>query len=234
MKRCEICGFSFKNETTSNQGKMSNNAIHWEYIAEFGLVRGLFKTVSQCLFQPSCFFSKINEKSSALSAWLFAVVIGSIAITFELLWQQGSFSFFNSLFNVTSDRSVDLAKLVFLPMVLSVNIYLLSFYVHFLLILSKGKRQTFSATFIAICYMQSATIFNLIPYFGSLVSFIWMFSLLIIGISQVHTLSRIRTAITIFFPFLIFIAFFVFLLLSVFSSAIIVNALFKDVIPMFR
>ena len=234
MRYCEICGYSFKNKTISNQEKMSNRVIHWEYISEIGFIKALFKTLSQCLFQPSCFFDKINEKSSALSAWLFAVVIGSIAIVFELLWQQSSLSIFSSLFNSTDNRSVDLATLILFPIALSVNIYILSFYVHSLLILSKGKRQKFTATFIAVCYGQSAAVFYIIPYFGSLISFIWLFFLLIIGISQVHRLSRIRTGITIFFPVFISMAFLVFILLAVFSSAIIISTLFKDVIPIFR
>ncbi|MGD9202592.1 MAG: hypothetical protein PVI26_13600, partial [Chitinispirillia bacterium] len=150
MNSCEICGYSFKSDSNSIPEKMSNNVILWECIDEIGFIKALLKTLSQCLFQPSCFFSSINEKNSKFYAWLFAVVTGSIAIIFEIFWQQSSINIFNSLINFTIDRSLDLASLVFFPMALSVNIYILSFYVHSLLILSKGKRQKFSATFITV------------------------------------------------------------------------------------
>jgi hypothetical protein len=38
----------------------------------------------------------------------------------------------------------------------------------------------------------------------------------------------------LFFPVLFFILFLFFILLAVFSSAIIINALYKDIIPIFR
>ena len=234
LKYCEICGYSFRNEATSIKRDMNNNAIQWEVITELGFVKALLKTLSQCLFQSSYFFNKINKQSSTLSAWLFAVVISSIALVFELLWQQSSFSFFSSLFNINNYRSVDLATLVFYPVALSLNIYILTCYVHILLVLSHGKKQKFAATFIAVCYAQSAAIFNVMPYIGSLISFVWLLLLLIIGISQVHKLSRLRTGITLFFPVLIVMLFFIFILVSIFSSAIIVNGLFKDIMPMFR
>ena len=235
--QCEVCGYSFFDERSDKKSFSTENSIPWENLEALGTFKALFQTIYHCLFKPSRIFCLISEKNSLFHAWLFGLAVGSIGILFDLLWQNGSTNFWNSLteygintdFSNTSGRS-----LIYSPLTLSLHIFLLGLYVHFLLIITGGRHNTFRATIITACYTQSAAILSIIPFFNNIISLAWALCLLIFGTSCVHKISITRSCLTILLPLILLVIILSFIAIAAMSGGIILSSFLKDFLSIFR
>ncbi len=231
--RCEVCGAAISSIPQPD----GSAAIPWEQNGNMNLFKALFTTVGECLTHPFRFFGKINAASSLYHALLFGLVTGSIGILFDVMWQKSMANAWEALLfeGMESGLSnISINKLLFAPFILVMHIFLLSLYVHGLLILTKAKHTTFRSTVILISYIQSASIMSILPGLGNVIAPIWAFVILIIGINCIHKTAKLRTVITLLLPFIILGLFTTFVVIGALTGSYIVSVFFKEIFPFFR
>ncbi len=237
LSSCEMCGSLLPEETGVTASPIRAAGILWEHTEHMNIFKALLYTIWESMMHPSQFFSHITKTSSLFHALLFGLTAGSIGLLFDLSWQNSFADFWDILAiqGIEADFGHSVSQsLIFSPLLLILHIGILSLYIHFLLVVTRGSHNTFKATVIAVCYIQSAAVLSFIPVFGSIISPLWALVILIIGISSVHNISRTRSGLTILFPFIFFTLFTAFFLLAALCGGLILSTFLKEFLPFIR
>lgn len=235
--RCETCGYLFSCEIPEKKSFTKQNIIPWENLETLGTFKALYHTVYHCLLKPSGIFCLVSNKSSLFYAWLFGLVAGSIGILFDLVWQNGSINFLTGLseYGISANLvNISGRSLIYSPLTLTLHMFLLGLYVHFLLIITGGRHNTLRSTIITSCYTQSAAVLSIIPFFSNFISIIWAICLLIIGTSCVHKISITRSSVTILLPIILMIIMLSFIAIAAVSGGIFMGTFLKEFLSIFR
>jgi hypothetical protein len=178
----------------------------WESAGKLGIARAIFQTLRECLFSPFTFFGTLSFTHNPHTAmsFIYALVIGSAGSILGFFW---TYLFLSNLTATapwlavfSGSASTTGASLIFMPLLITLKLILLSVYFQTLLFLTQTKRQSIVSTFSIVCYAESTAVFNCIPMIGSIVSFIWSLFLLAGGLSRVHRMSRTRVLAIILLP----------------------------------
>ncbi len=237
LSSCESCGALLTDTVTVTASPTPAVGIPWENTERENIFKALFNTIWESMMHPSRFFSHITKTSSLFHALLFGLTAGSIGVLFDLSWQNSFTDFWEilALQGIDIDFSQPIStSLVFSPLLLILHIVLLSLFIHFLLVVTRGSHNTFRSTVITVCYIQSAAVLSFIPVFGNVISPIWALVILIIGISSVHNISKTRSGLTLLFPFIFLALFTLFVLLAALFGTIIMSTFLKEILPFFR
>jgi hypothetical protein len=166
----------------------------WAKRREIGLFKALWQTIKQVLLTPGKFFASLEIADSFKGPILFAVTIWAPLFT-VLLWEElllrGSFKLTkmppnNFIFPVTI-----LILLAVFILFLILFIYVFSGIMHLCVKMLKGKGG-FKGTLNIFTYSSATSIFNIAPFIGGIISFIWCLIVIIIGLKKVHKFSTGR------------------------------------------
>ena len=206
---CPSCGGIYSSQI---EKKQLPSEIPWESnIAKENAFSSFFETVKDVLLKPEHFFKQLLPEGNILSGWLFALLVGSIGYTIQFIWSQifpNQFSdFYNSSESLFSNQNSSAETLLFTPLIITFKIWAITFYIHFMLMITRVKRVSMKGTFKVVSYAQSAMILQIIPVFGTIFSFIYTCVLLLIGLNQQHQTSKLKLFFIITLPIIVFIAF---------------------------
>jgi hypothetical protein len=138
----------------------------------------------------------------------FFVLVGSIGGAAGMLYQV----VFNSLQQPTTPEEEALVamfastaaigfSIMLLPVLFVVVAFVTAGLVHLSLIIVGGAKRPFEATFRVACYAGGSTaILQLLPVCGALVSSVWNFVCMIVGLSEVHGIGKGRAAFAVLLP----------------------------------
>jgi len=74
---------------------------------------------------------------------------------------------------------------------------------HLCLLIIGGARRDFEATFRVVCYAAGANLFNIVPFCGGLVAWLWNAVLNVIGVREAHEISTGRALLAYCLPALV-------------------------------
>jgi hypothetical protein len=194
---CSLCFYPlFDSETSGRQKAALMQGVPWENIGRLGVWTALVATVKKCLTAPGVFFSDLAASRTSATAWLFALIIGSIGSIFNFLWVYFLLSplleMVPGLDAYTGRNVFSTAQLIFAPVFITAKLVFFAIYFHLLLVFTHSQRQNIAATFRIVCYIQCTSIFNCIPLIGSVISVTWALYLLSIGFNKIHKISMLR------------------------------------------
>jgi len=181
----------------------------WEDREARGFFDGLFTTARDTLFRPSEFFRKMPVTGGLTDPLLYALIVGMIGLMFSYFWQvllQGAMqdSMFPGMKTVTGQhmlRGFGMAALAFFsPFLVILWLFIWSGVLHLFLMMVKGARSGFEATFRVAAYGSSTNLFLIIPFCGSVIAGVWTIVLMIIGIREAHETTGGKAAVAVFFP----------------------------------
>lgn len=232
---CETCGSSFEPQSEDERGKtFLQNTIPWENQNQHPLPLAFYQTVYLCLCRPSQFFNRITVKTSLFQAWLFGLVCGSLGMVFTLLWGNTAFYAMNifTLSNVSAGNgSISAFSLILSPILISLTIFAISIYIHFMLVATRSCHAGFRSTVIAVCYMQSALLFCVLPVIGNTLYLIMSVVLAIYSMSMVHNISKSRAVFALLFPCFVFLFLALIIVISAMSSLVVIDSFLKQILP---
>jgi hypothetical protein len=235
---CQHCGASLVAEspaaTTTNREKNP-----WEERERTGFFSGLFQTVTEVLFRPSAFFHKMEVRGGYTDPILFAMIVGMIGLTASYVWQIMLKSTLQTMLPGMQASSAypalqasdTIVLAFFIPFFLIAGLFISAGFLHLFLLMVKGAKAGFEATFRVVAYAGSANVLLLIPFCGNIVSGIWIIVLLIVGFKEAHEISGGKATAAVLFPLITCCVFFV-LMLALFMGAI--AASFGTVMPWTR
>lgn len=234
---CQHCGASLametKAESASNRGKSP-----WEDRERNGFFRGIGQTVSSVLFRPSAFYRRMEVRGGYTDPLLFSMIVGMIGLAASYVWQIMLKSTLQSMIpgmpasSHAAMQAGDMVVLAFFsPLFLIAGLFISSGFLHLFLLLVRGARAGYEATFRVVAYASSANVLLLIPFCGNIVSGIWIIVLLIIGFREAHEISGGKAAAAVLLPLIACCAFFA-LMFAMFMGAI--AASFGSAVPWTR
>lgn len=205
---CPTCGNSFKYSRPDKDIKSEQRyGTPWERRMELGLWQGIFHTVKSTMFSPKKMYSAMPVKGGLMEPLTFGLLIGSIGsmLSFFYDFLFSTFGFKNSLegIGILFNSPVNYLYFIFLsPLLVIIELFLSSFIAHLLLVIMRGNKNKFEATFRVFAYSQAAMICCIIPFIGSTVAKLWMTVVQITGLKEAHGISYTRIIIALMIPFL--------------------------------
>jgi hypothetical protein len=220
-KFCHHCGAPLPEEQAVPGGGTGEEAIAvaapvsggrektpWEDRETRGFFGGLFRTLADALFHPSEFFRKMPVTGGLTDPLLYALIVGMIGLLFSYLWQivthgtmQGMIPGVYGSSGHSLAQGAGLALLAFFsPFLIIIGLFVSAAVLHVCLMMVKGARAGFEATFRVASYGYSAYIFMVIPFCGGLLGAVWAIVLSIIGLREAHETTGGKAAFAVFLP----------------------------------
>ena len=181
----------------------------WERRGEVGFVTGLFETIRGVLLEPTATFGSMKKTGGFAAPLFFAVLLGSVAFLVAFFYQyvfqamglaasEGEADQFAMMFG--SAVAVGLL-IIFAPLIIAAGAFIGSGITHLMLMIVGGANRPFEATFRVVCYSSGATsALQLVPVCGAWVASVWLIVAQIIGLSQVHGITKMRAAVAVLLP----------------------------------
>jgi hypothetical protein len=207
---CAHCGARLAAEAAPAIAAVGRSKTPWEDRESYGLLNGFLKTVKSVLFTPADFFRNMQVQGGLTDPLLFAIIVGMIGLMFFYVW---NILLPDSLRTITTEikaaagggMSTNFASPVgaaMMPFMLIVWIFIASGMLHFFLLIVRGAKAGFEATFRVVSYSVSPFLFMVIPYCGMLFAMIWVLTLIGIGLREAHETSGGKATIAVLFPLL--------------------------------
>ena len=135
-----------------------------------------------------------------LIGWAGAILSSIYELVFSMtLWQflPGLDQTSNALMETTGH----FVGMFMAPFLILIGIFVLSAINHLLLMMLGGAGAGFQATVRVQCYAGTAYIADIVPIAGGFIAGIWYVTLLIIGLAEIHKVTRGKAAIAVLLPF---------------------------------
>ncbi len=214
---CQYCGARIVGEQApasaieSAPGGGERARTPWEDRETLGFFGGLLKTLNESLFHPSEFFKKMTVTGGLTDPLLYALIVGMVGMMSSYFWQIVLKSTMQDMLpgmQVSAEQhmiqNIGMAVLAFLsPFLIIIGLFIAAGILHLCLMMVKGARSGFEATFRVVAYGYSANIFLLIPFCGGLLYGVWAVILYIIGLKEAHETSGGRAAVAVFLPVIV-------------------------------
>jgi hypothetical protein len=208
---CQHCGARLAGEAAAAPVTGVREKTPWEDREVRGFFGGLFKTLNETLFRPSEFFKKMSVTGGLTDPLLYALIIGMVGLMFSYLWQislksamQDMMPGMQAAAGQYMFQGVGMAILAFFsPFLIILGLFVSSGILHVFLMMVKGARAGFEATFRVVAYGYSANIFLIIPFCGGLLAVVWAVVLYIIGLKEAHEITGGKAAFAVFLPIIV-------------------------------
>jgi hypothetical protein len=205
---CGHCGAKLSDAAGGGRSKTP-----WEDRAAAGFASGLFRTVREILGRPTAFFRAMPVTGGLADPLLFALIIGMIGIVFLSLWDillhDSMRDFMTEEMRAAAGRTMmdglhSPVWAVMTPFLLIFWLFVVSGLLHLFLLIVRGVKNGFEATFRVVSYSVSPFVFLSIPFCGVLITVIWSMMLAIIGLRESHQTTGGKAAFAVLFPLLFF------------------------------
>ncbi|MGQ0562273.1 MAG: YIP1 family protein [Gemmatimonadota bacterium] len=165
-------------------------------------------TWREACFRPTSFFRRMPPDDSTRAVLVYYLVLGVIVAGINLFW--------TAIFDVAGVDAVfmpELAKgatnalveFLLSPLILMATLLLVSGVCHLVLLMAGASAHGFGATVRVFAFSYSPAIFAIVPFLGSLVAFVWMIVIAIIGLREAQKTSAAKAALAVLLPtFLLF------------------------------
>ncbi len=208
---CQYCGLKLGEPAQVVAEPGGREKTPWEDRETQGFFRGLFRTMKQVLFSPAEFFKKMPITGGLTDPLLYALIVGMVGLMFSYTWQmmlEGTIQGFMpaeiraSRYQMFSGMGIA-ALAAISPFLIIIGLFIASGVLHVMLLLVKGARAGFEATFRVVSYCASPNILLVIPFCGWVIASLWIMVITIIGLKEAHETSGGKAAFAYFFPVLL-------------------------------
>lgn len=200
----------------------------WEDRASAGFFSGFFKTLKEVLFNPSEFFKNMPVTGGLTDPLLYALITGMLSLMAFYFWKILLLDTMQSFMppgmkGVAGQymfHGVGATILAFImPLLIVVGLFISSGLLHLFLMMVKGARAGFEATFRVVAYGYSANLCMLIPFCGGLIAGIWTIVLTIIGLKEAHETTGGKAAFAVFLPVIVCCGLIMFAMVMIMGAA---------------
>ncbi|MBM3857129.1 MAG: DUF4339 domain-containing protein [Verrucomicrobia bacterium] len=188
----------------------------WERRAEVGFFKAIVQTISAVLCKPGTTFSKLKVDGGLMRPLFYYLLMSAVTFGVVLCYQLPSIlknpTLLSSALEGVSPRTLLLGFgiiWILSPLFFTGGIFISSFLTHLSLKIIAKTKEPFQATFRTMCYaVGSASITQLIPFVGGIVSAIWGVIIYFIGLKKVHRISGGRLFFSVFLSVVLFVLFY--------------------------
>ena len=204
--RCPHCGNRFE-YLKKEEGAVTEkrHATPWERRSELGLWEGIKQTLKTVIFSPGNMFSAMPVRGGWKEPLAFGLLVGSIGSMVAVFWDfmiatSGLLNPFSRLSTLLSSPVIFLSFIFLSPLLVTINLFISSSIIHLLLLLVRGGKNGFEATFRVVAYSQATKVWSIIPLIGGPIGWVWKTIVQIIGLKEAHEISYLRIVVAISIP----------------------------------
>lgn len=194
-----------------SDGEGERTGPAWEQRDQLGIVKAGWETIKAVLTNPSETFARMKREGGAGTPIFYLVLWGTVGsvvgVAYQFLLHVLTPSLASEPAQVAVLQQMGITGTMMIGYMFIMPIFmLLSGYVgagilHLSLMICGGAKQAFETTLRTYCYAQgSASMLQVIPGCGALVSGIWALVATCIGISRTHEISTGRAVCAVLLP----------------------------------
>jgi hypothetical protein len=188
--------------------------VAWEDKENRGFFEALWETWKESVFYPERFFSRLPYRGGLGNPLLYAIIVGWIGIginqLYGIFW-TGAWGGFLSQFAEVEDilyqtgiQSIfSFFQILITPIFIIIGLFIISGIYHLIFLIFGWSNRDFEATFRALAYAESATIFMIVPFCGGMITFVWSIVLAIIGLKHMQKTTGGKAAFVYFLPLIV-------------------------------
>jgi hypothetical protein len=208
---CPFCGKSLAIEPGPSAGATLRGPTAWENRRTLGMLPALMATAKAVLFSPAEFFKRMPVTGGLSDPLVYGLIVGMAGLLALSLWDlalhdslQG---FMTAEMRAASERGMlrretSFLASLFTPFLMILWLFIVSGMLHLVLLLVRGARAGYEATFRVVAYSVSPFLFLIIPVCGMPIVSVWTLVLAVIGLREAHDIPGSKAAFTVLFPFL--------------------------------
>jgi len=228
---CQQCGTRLVQDSEGTSSSGGRTRTSWEDRENTGFFAGLYRTVKEVLVGPTKFFRTMPVTGGLSEPLLFALIVGMMGLMFMYLWDillhEPIQSFMTAEMRAAAGRATlrgagSLFTAVITPFLLILWLFVISGMLHLFLVLVRGAKAGFEATFRVVSYGISPFLCMIIPVCGMFITWLWMLMIVIIGLREAHETTGGKASFAVFFP-LIFCCGVVTVLMVIFMGALVAS-----------
>lgn len=234
---CPSCGGIISSEPVKPVIKVPVTVL-WESIyARNNPFTAFFMTLKELFSKPSTFFARMPLVNT-LPSWLFALIAGSLGYTFSFLWSNylpGLSDIYDEAETLFAlEESSSASTLLYTPILITLQILLITIYTHFALFVSRARNIPSKGTFKIVAYSQAAMILNIIPGIGSFCSTVYMLYLILTGIQVKNGTGKLKTFFLFFLPLILLLSILFIAVLFLIIGGLITSEMLNTSPPLFN
>lgn len=169
-----------------------------------GFINAFYRTTRDCLLSPVEFFKKISVGEGYWAPLIYGLITGIIGQGATFFWIWLFTAQFIPFEKLPFQYSFSILKVIIpLPFQQAITLFIVSAVIHVCLMIVGGNRTGYKTTFRAICYSNSAQLFNIVPFIGSFVGFIYTIVLFILGVREGHGIRTGKAVFAVLLPLII-------------------------------
>ncbi|MHB8843448.1 MAG: YIP1 family protein [Nitrospirota bacterium] len=205
---CRFCGGATAVQAAVAPGT-GRSKTAWEDERTQWTFGGLLTTLKGSLFNPSEFFRTMTVTGGLTGPMLYAMIVGMAGIMMFYFWQIALHDTYpaglSSRFpGATMFSGVGMGVLaVVTPFAIIAGLFLGAGMLHLLLLMVRGSKNGFEATFRVVAYAYGSNIFMAVPFCGGFIAALWNIVVVIIGLKEAHGTSGGKAAFAVLFPVLL-------------------------------
>lgn len=197
--------FEKKEDSAGAEGEVGRKAPPWENRSELGTWQGIYQTFKAVLFSPERLFSTMTVKGGIKEPLAFGLLFGSIGTMLGFFWNflimsAGLTGIGYGFIGEFTLGLIFLGLIIFSPFFVTIIIFVASWILHLSLLIVRGGKNRFEATFRVISYSQATQVLDLIPFIGGLIGSLWILIVQIIGLREIHETSYLSVIIAFLIP----------------------------------
>lgn len=180
-----------------------------------GYFKALWQTLKGAMFSPTEFFSGKRQEQGIGESLAFGVLMGALGSMFGIFWTSllGSpvLTFILKILpesanlNSLSVNHFAVKDLIISPLLVLISMFITTAIYHCCLFILGGATRGFAGTFKACAYSNATSIFNLVPFIGQFIGFIWGMVIMAIGVREIHETSTLRAVLAMLLPLFLLI-----------------------------
>lgn len=184
----------------------------WEERAQRGFLNALIETVRLVLLEPSKAFAgmpPVGGFGAPLFFFVLCATVGGMAgLGYQMVLNAVNPSAGTpeqqALANALASTAVLGSTIMILPFFFAAMAFVSAALTHLALMIVGGAKKSFEATFRVTCYAGGSTsVLNLLPVCGALAAWIWNIVVTVLGLSEVHGISKGRALVAVCLPTLV-------------------------------
>ena len=99
-----------------------------------------------------------------------------------------------------ASKRLTAAAAILTPFILIASLFIWAGILHLLLMMVRGAKNGFEATFRVVSYSVGAYVFLMIPFCGAIISALWTIVIAIIGLKEAHETTGGKASFAVLFP----------------------------------
>lgn len=190
----------------------------WEDRDRIGFGAAFVDTTKGVLAEPADFFRRMRPSGGLGAPLFYGVLTGYLGLlvtsVYQLVWHlvaggsavptgDSPAEQIRAAFQGGMSLGQFAANVLLGPVLVAIGLFIGAGLYHLALLVLGGAQRDFEATLRVTCYGGATQLFQIVPGCGSLIALVWNVVVQIIGLSEVHGISRGKAAAAVLLPLLL-------------------------------